>query len=164
MRKTLTSSVLSLGLVAALAGTASAGGSPGSLGVGAEYTILGLGGVSVNYDAGDFHAGGFFGYYDTNGGNEKDVDLGGRFFYHLHSTAMSDFSLGGNVGLQIVDPDPGDSATIVEIDLAAQMRVFLQSNVAASLTLGAGIATADGDAFAVTGSTLGSVGLHYYFF
>lgn len=160
---------LSLALTGALASPALAGGSSGSIGVGAEFTLGGIGGASVNYDAGMFHAGGFVGYYDADFEGDPDgadvIDIGGRFFYHLHSTAMSDFSVGAQLGFQNLDfPDPVDDATIVEIDLGAQIRAFVASNVAISGTLGIAILAADGDGFALTGDPLGAVGLHYYFF
>lgn len=160
--------VSSLALTAALASPALAGGSGGTLGVGAEYTLAGIGGPSINYDAGMFHAGGFVGYYDAGFRDpELDaLDLGGRFFYHLHSTAMSDFSLGAGLGLQFqdyVDPDV-DSATVLEIDVGAQIRAFIVSNVAVSGTIGLAILTADADGLGLTGDALGSVGIHYYFF
>lgn len=167
MRKNLIAA-LSLALTAALASPALAGGSSGSIGVGAEYTLNGIGGVSVNYDAGMFHAGGFVGYYDNGFGDpDADVlDIGGRFFWHLHSTAMSDFGVGGGLGLQFIDPeDPdNDEATVLEVDLGAQVRAFVASNVAISGTLGLAILGADADGLGFTGDPLGAVGLHYYFF
>lgn len=169
MRKNLVSTVLSVAVLIGLSGVAAAGGSAGSFGVGAEYTLLGVGGASVNYDQGDFHVGGFMGYR-SDGPNDNDdryeLDLGGRFFYHLHSTAMSDFSLGGQVAIQMLDdalPDDQD-ATIFEVDLGAQIRVFVASNVALSATVGLALATADADEVQISGNVVGNVGIHYYFF
>ncbi len=169
MRKILSTSALSTALLLGLSGVAAAGGSPGSLGVGAEYTLLGIGGASVNFDQGDFHAGGFFGYRSDGPSTDDEnyeLDLGGRFFYHLHSTAMSDFSLGGQLGLQLLnDALPGgEDATVVEIDLGAQIRVFVVSNVALSATVGLAIGTADAEEVQVRGNVIGDVGIHYYFF
>lgn len=165
--RTILAAALSLATLT-VAAPAWAGGSEGSIGVGAEYTLLGTGGLSVNYDAGAFHAGGFIGYYKdvAPAVGEWDLDLGGRFFFHVHETAMADFSLGGQLGIQLQNNvgAPDNDFTIVTIDLGAQIRVFLQSNVALSATLGVGIATADGDGFALTGGTIGSAGIHYYFF
>src|SRR5689334_5911210 len=63
IRTMLKTSILAAVLVASTAGLAHAGGQPGSIGVGAEFQINDLaGGASVNYDAGDFHVGGFFGF------------------------------------------------------------------------------------------------------
>ena len=94
MRNTLKTSLVLL----ALSTPAYAGGQEDSLGVGDEYMMNGLsGGVSVNYDLGKMHFGGFLGYFnngDEMGDDTSDYTLGGRFFYHLHSTAMSDFGVG----------------------------------------------------------------------
>lgn len=169
MRKNLISMAASAALLASLASPALAGGSAGSIGVGAEYTMLGIGGVSMNYDAGAFHAGGFLGYRDDGilGDPARDeIHLGGRFFYHVHSTAMSDFGVGAGLGLAILDyeADGVDSNTVLSLDIGAQTRAFIASNVAVSLTFGFTIETADGDALALHGDLLGVGGVHYYFF
>src|SRR5690242_15810320 len=96
MKQTMLAAIL----VLASAGTASAGGQPGSVGVGAEYQLSGIGGLSVNYDAGRFHAGGFLGYADPAGGNNTTVNIGGRFFFHVATSALSDFSIGGGLGIR----------------------------------------------------------------
>jgi hypothetical protein len=94
MRKNLISIIAFAALVAA-AGTASAGGQAGSIGVGAETDIRGVGGLSVNYDVGMFHAGGFLFFSDDAIADDvTQFGVGGRFYYHLHSTAMSDFGVG----------------------------------------------------------------------
>ena len=158
--------LLAVAFLFALSSPAWAGGSAGSFGVGAEYTSLGVGGVSVNYDGGAFHAGGFLGYYDGGTfGNNNDVEFGGRFYYHIHSTSMSDFGLGGQLGLRTYDnPAPADNFLGVYIDLGAQVRVFLSSNVALSAGLGLTIASGDADGVALTGDPVGTLGFHYYFF
>jgi hypothetical protein len=163
MRKIL-SSAMALAVLG-VAAPAMAGGSQGSIGVGATYSLEGIGGASAMYDGGQFHAGGFFGYYDPAGDDNSDLDLGGEFWFHLHSTAMSDFGVGGRLALQFQDRGGGDAdATIAEIDLGAQMRVFVVSNVALSATMGAAILTADGEGFSITGDIIGVAGIHYYFF
>jgi hypothetical protein len=163
------------------AGIAHAGGQEGSVGVGAEYQLSGLGGPSVNYDAGAFHAGGFFAFYDQKGANNTVFEFGGRFYYHLHSTAMADFGLGGGIGLANV-PDVvvggmgTGSSTLLFVEPGFQIRLFLASNVALSATAGLMIGTADADGVAVTGQAFGGgttlngigfsggAGIHYYFF
>lgn len=163
------------------AGIAHAGGQEGSVGVGAEYQLSGLGGASVNYDAGAFHAGGFFAFYDQSGRNNTVFTLGGRFYYHVHSTAMSDFGVGGGIGLASI-PDMltgatgNGSQTFVFVEPGFQIRVFVASNVALSVSGGLMIGTADADAVAVTGQSFsgggalkgvgftGGAGIHYYFF
>jgi hypothetical protein len=169
--------------VAALAARADAGGAPNTIGVGAEDELSGLGGASLNYDAGQFHLGGFIGYAD-DGNNNSDFEIGGRFFYHLHSTAMSDFSVGGGLGLASDKRAAGmggtmtTRATFVFVEPSFQIRLFVASNVALSFTGGITIGAADaqgygltaqgvgGGSFSVNGNVgfLGGAGVHYYFF
>ena len=174
---------LLLAAVIALAGTgtASAGGTEGSIGVGAEFAINGgTGGLSMNYDAGKFHVGGFLGFADGGGNNDTDYTLGGRFFYHIGSTAMSDFGIGGTLGLLSIDDRMGgDRAQLMFLEPSFQIRMFLASNVALSFSAGIviGFVDADGIAlgaqnvgFAAAGTTgalggvvTGTAGVHYYF-
>lgn len=148
------------------AGVASAGGSKGSLGVGGEQQISGLGGISANYDMGEFHVGGFLFFSDDGGEDDTDVGLGARFFYHVHSTAMADFGVGGSFGLGLVgDRAPGDNnTTLVFIEPGFQARAFVASNVALSFTGGLTIGTADAEGMTVTAQPTGAAGFHYYFF
>ena len=159
-------------LVMAASGLARAGGQSGSIGVGAEFMLDnvspngGTGGASVNYDAGAFHAGGFFGFLDLKGGDNTDWSIGGRFFYHVHSTAMSDFSLGGALGVHsyhtmgMMD----NTNTDVFLEPGAQIRLFLASNVAISATVGVVVGVADASGVvAITGQDI-TGGIHYYFF
>lgn len=164
-------------------GTALAGGQSGTIGVGVESNINGeTGGVSANYDGGKFHVGGFFGYADAPGPNNSDFSLGGRFYYHVHSTAMSDFGLGIGIGLASIDGFMDNQMRDVRhldlfIEPSAQIRLFLAANVALSFTLGIVVATADADGVAFGGQGLASsnngftagaptalAGIHYYFF
>jgi hypothetical protein len=147
-------------------GTAVAGGSEGSLGVGAEYQLSGLGGMSGSYDMGQFHIGGFLGFQDDGGDDDTDIDIGARFFYHLHSTAMSDFSVGGSVGIGFRGDgnDMTDNATLLFIEPGIQTRAFVASNVALSFTAGLIIATSDAEGIAITGQPVFAGGVHYYFF
>src|SRR5258705_7173758 len=95
----LKTTLLTAALVMATSALARAGGQSGSIGVGAEFQLSGLGGASLNYDAGDFHVGGFLGFDDGPMNDDTVWDVGARFYYHLHSTAMSDFSVGGSLGI-----------------------------------------------------------------
>lgn len=169
--------VSSLGLVALGAGTAFAGGSEGSLGVGAEGQLSGLGGISASYDMGQFHVGGFLGFDDDGGTDDTDIAIGGRFYYHLHSTAMSDFGIGGSVGIGFFGDGNNntDNATVVYIEPGLQIRAFIASNVALSFTAGVSLATSDADGLRIGGQGIGvvdetlltpsgSAGVHYYFF
>jgi hypothetical protein len=163
----MTKTLLAAVIVCASAGTASAGGQPGSFGVGAEFQLSGIGGLSANYDAGKFHVGGFLGFFDPRGVNNTTVDIGGRFFYHVASTAMSDFSIGGSLGIQSIYANPGDvnSARLTNLFLepSFQIRAFLASNVAVSFTGGIEIGAVDASEVNVTGNIIGEAGVHYYF-
>ncbi len=174
MKKT---SLFAAMLVLGVAGAADAGGQAGSIGVGAEYQISGLGGVSLNADQGDFHVGGFVGFNDGGDADDTIVSLGARFFYHVHSTSMSDFGIGGSFGLVSLPEPPGDNDRLlgVYIEPSAQIRLFLASNVALSATLGVVIGVVDAEGVAITGQTIGGsatddfglsggAGIHYYFF
>jgi hypothetical protein len=167
MRKML-SSAMALAVLG-VAAPAMAGGSQGSIGVGGQFSLAGIGGGSVVYDGGQFHAGGIAGFYDpdpTEGADASGLDIGGEFWFHLHSTAMSDFGVGGRLLMQFTDFDDDaiEDETLAEIDIGAQFRAFIVSNVALSATIGAAIFTADGDGFYLTGDIVGVGGLHYYFF
>jgi hypothetical protein len=172
-------SLLAAVILAASASVASAGGQAGSLGVGAEFQLSGLGGPSINYDAGQFHLGGFFSFFDPEGPNNTVFELGARFFYHVHSTAMSDFSLGGNFGLASIPTGAmpnDDRSTDVYLEPAFQIRLFLASNVALSFTGGITIGLIDAGGASVQGQGIsgspgfdlagfsGGAGIHYYFF
>jgi hypothetical protein len=163
MRKTLlVASIISASAFAS-ARPASAGGIPGSIGVGAEFQLSGIGGLSANFDTGKFHVGGFLGYFDPRGPNNVTVDVGGRFFYHVASTATADFSLGGSLGIQSIDPGTGNRATNVFIEPSFQIRAFIVSNVALSFTGGLEIGAADASEVNLTGNISGEAGIHYYF-
>jgi len=163
------------------AGAASAGGSKGSIGVGGEATLgsigidLGggnaittrLGGLSANYDAGEFHVGGFLGFSDGGGDDDTDVLLGARFYYHLHSSPSADFGVGGGLGLGFF----GDRTTLVDdnqtamlIEPGVQVRAFVQSNVALSFTAGLTLGLVDAEGVAISAQPLAAAGVHYYFF
>ena len=172
--------------VLVLASTAYAGGQKGSIGVGAEYELSGVGGASVNYDAGMFHVGGFLSFQDPPGPNNTVYEIGGRFFYHMHTTAMSDFGIGGGLGLESVPNNPGPMGmsngrqTFMFFEPSFQIRLFLASNVAMSFTGGLSIGVVDASGVLITGQGatggsvafdpaagvgfLGGAGIHYYFF
>lgn len=159
MKKTLLAAII----VFASAGTASAGGVAGSIGVGAEFQLSGIGGLSANFDAGRFHVGGFFGYFDPRGPDNSTVDVGGRFFYHVASTASADFGLGGSLGIQSAVNGAGDRVSNVFIEPSFQIRAFIVPNVALSFTGGIEIGAADASELNLTGNIIGEGGIHYYF-
>jgi len=149
-----------------LVASASASSVEGEVGVGAEFQLSGLGGPSVSYDGGTYHVGGFFGFSDGGGDDDTDMSIGGRFFYHVHSTAMSDFGLGGSLGIGFI----GDRSDAVDDDQngfylepGAQIRAFFCENIALSFTVGISVAAGDAEGTAITGQTTGSGGVHYYF-
>jgi hypothetical protein len=150
-------------LMLAAAGVAEAGGQPGSIGVGAEAQLSGLSGASMNYDAGDFHVGAFLGFHDPGGPDDDALVLGGRFFYHLHSTTSSDFGLGGTIGIGSQN-SPGDRLTLLYLEPGFQIRMFLASNVALSFNAGVSIGVMDADNVDLGGQLNAGAGIHYYFF
>lgn len=171
-RMTKTSFLIPLFLATATT-AASAGGQAGSLGVGAEAQLSGITGISVNYDAGRFHAGGVTRYYDPAGPNNSVFEIGGRFYYHLHSTAMADFSLGAGIGLASVPATQDSRDEYVYLEPGFQIRMFIASNVALSFTgglmLGLFDAADETEAGLASGLDLagqfnGIAGVHYYFF
>lgn len=171
MKKT---SLAALVLMLAAVGTAEAGGQEGSIGVGAEFGLssigggvtgpsVGVGGASLNFDGGAFHVGGFLSLSDGGDDDDTNYGLGGRFFYHVHSSSMSDFGIGGTLGMISLD-SPADRATLVFLEPSVQVRLFIASNVALSFTTGIAIGLVDADGFVLGGQTTGSAGFHYYFF
>ena len=149
-------------LVLASSGTARAGGQPGSIGVGAELQLSNLGGVSVNFDAGKFHVGGFLGFDDPAGADNDTIDVGARFFYHVASTAMSDFSVGGGLGIESANSMGGRNTSLF-LEPSFQIRAFVVSNVALSFTGGISIGAIDASRVRIVGDFTGTAGVHYYF-
>jgi hypothetical protein len=161
MKKILAAAILT---VAATAGTASAGGAANTIGVGTEFQLSGVGGLSVNYDAGKFHAGGFVGLADPTGPSNTQFDIGGRFFFHVAATASADFSVGGSIGIRNQGQGAGnDSTTGVFIEPGFQIRAFIVPNVALSFTGGLSIGAADADGLILDSQIIGIGGVHYYF-
>jgi hypothetical protein len=124
----------------------------GGLGVGGTVFLSGLAGPEVVYDFGAWHLNGMVGFRSVpNGFGNRDTDFvfGVGGWYHLHIGENSDFSLGGNFGLETFSPGgnpmnanpPG--ATGFEFEPGAQIRAFITPNVA--LHGGLGIVLAFGD-------------------
>ncbi|MEO8842236.1 MAG: hypothetical protein ABI591_30905 [Kofleriaceae bacterium] len=157
-------------VVLGFAGAANAGGQAGSIGVGAEYQMSGVGGLSVVYDAGLFHLGGMIGFDDPAGANNTVFQLAGEFYYHVHHSAFADFGLGGSLGFNSVPVAAmgmNQRNTDVYLEPGFQIRAFLSSNVALSATAGLVIGTVDDSRVAITGQNVGAaggVGIHYYFY
>jgi hypothetical protein len=160
MKQTL----LAATMVFASVGTATAGGMPNSIGVGMEAQISQAGGISVNYDAGKFHAGGFLSFADPDGDNNSRFELGGRFFFHVASTASSDFSVGGGLGLRNTGNGAGNGSTSeLFFEPGFQIRAFITPNVALSFTAGFSIGALDRHDVVLDGGLTGLAGVHYYF-
>jgi hypothetical protein len=151
----------------AVTGSAWAGGSPNSLGVGAEAVFTGddgIGGISANYDMGALHFGGYLGIADPAGADNTSLQLGGRFFYHVHSSAMADFGVGGTLAYANVPAGGGEKADLVYLVPGFQIRAFVASNVALSFSSGIALGLGDADGVALNGQLTSSAGIHYYFF
>ncbi len=165
MTKILSCSVFLATLVVA-ASPALAGGSKGAIGVGGEIQLSGVTGVAVNYDAGQFHVGGLVGVFDPDGPNNGSIDLGGHFYWHLASTAMSDFSIGGAIGMafdRLGNPS-GDTGSFVYLEPGFQIRAFIAANVALSFTGGLSLGVGDDKSLSLNADPTGAIGVSYYFF
>ncbi len=169
----LTALALVLAVPALVASPAAANDSVG-LGVGVESSLAvpdGLGAVSngaaVTYQAGQFHVQGMLGFHDNG---STVVNLGGRFMWHMHSTATSDFSLGGGLGIINVDnAGPGDDgSTFIALELGGQIRAFVTPNVSLNAMLGIAYLMVDEEAgddlLGLTGNLVGGFGATYFFF
>jgi hypothetical protein len=165
MRKTILLATL---LVLGTSSTALAGGKEGTIGVGAELGLNGeTGGASMNYDAGMFHLGGFLGFHDDGGTDDTDYTFGGRFYYHLHDTTMSDFGIGGMIGFFSADTRGmvnADRESRLYFEPGIQIRAFVSNNVALSFTAGISFGLVDADGADIDGQFMALGGVHYYFF
>ena len=180
----MTKTTMFVAILLASGGVAQAGGQSGSFGLGAEAELNGIGGVSANYDAGKFHAGAMFGFrrVDQGGQANTETDIGARFYFHIHSTAMSDFGVGGMLGIASVPVGGGMGGnptrqTDVFLEPGFQIRLFVASNVALSFAAGLSIGLSDATTTAIAGQGIGiststrqsigldgGAGVHYYFF
>jgi hypothetical protein len=165
MTKILTCTAFTAALLAS--STAFAGGSKGSIGVGADTPLAGgvLPEAALDFDAGAFHVGGGLGVQNPQGPNNTVVDVSGHFWFHVHSTAMSDFSVGGDVLFQSIGQGAGNgTSTNVFLEPGAQIRAFIASNVALSFTLGMSIGVGDSSDFFFGARPYADAGFRYFFF
>ena len=131
------------------------------VGVGVESMLSGPSGPTVVYQAASFHAEGILGLFDRA---NTTILLAGRFYYQLHSGELSDFSLGGGLGLLNIDT-PGDNETDIHLEAGAKIRVFLAPNVALSSSLGLALVVDEGgDTAIIAGRLQGTMGITYFFF
>jgi hypothetical protein len=111
---------------------------------------------------GRFHVDGLFGFSHRDTSN---FDLGVRGWYHIHAASSADFSLGGGFGLISWKPSPGSRQTDFEMQIGAQVRAFIVSNVGLLASLGMAFYFPDSGSstFAIGGDVTASLGIAYYF-
>jgi hypothetical protein len=169
MRKTIISTTIASAVLLAAA-PAFAGGSSGSFGAGVDVPLAsgdgnGLAEASLDYDGGKFNAGGGLGIADPDGPHNTQVDVSGHFYFHVASSAMADFGIGGDILFQSLQngPAPG-TTTDVFLDPGIQVRAFIASNVALVFTAGLSIGVGDSSAIFFGGNPVADAGFRYYFF
>jgi hypothetical protein len=125
---------------------------------------LGVSGLSLAYDAGPWHLDTLFGLSKNEGpgdASRPSFVIGGRFWFHVHRSANSDFSVGGGLAFDHLGPS---HQTVVAIEGGAQLRAFIVSNVALAFSAGLGIDTIDRSQVIVGGQFVGTAAVHYYFY
>jgi hypothetical protein len=153
------------------AGGGGAGGGTG-FGLGVQAMLAGPNGPTFVYQAQSFHIAAIFafdtGVEDNFNFSFDEVNVGGRFFYEVHSGELSDFSLGGGFGIS--DDGGGNDDIDIYFEGAAQIRAFIVPNVAVNTSLGI-VVEIDGDdnndddlELAFTGQIQAFFGLTYFFF
>lgn len=149
-------------------------GRAGGIGLGAEsMAITGTAGDTIGptgaafvFDRPSWHVAGLLAM-DSQGAT--DLFVGGRFFYHLHQGTMSDFSVGGGLGiLSFGDDGPGNNdRTDIVVEGATQLRAFVTPNVAIGASVGVGFVIVDDDNgddyFVLGGQVLTAAGIWYFF-
>ena len=136
----------------------------GQFGLGIADTLGGPTGINGVFDGGPWHAEVTLSLASTGpGDNTSRFNLGGHGWFHLHSGASSDFSVGGGLSYERIDPPGPASGSVVGIDLGFQIRAFVTSNVAVSATGGLQVLTGDDDGFVLGGQPVGAFGLTYFF-
>jgi hypothetical protein len=141
----------------ALTGTANA--QPGrGLGVGAGGMLDGPVGAMLVYDAGAWHMDALLGVTSSSG--NTDFDIGARFWFHVHSLADADFSVGGGLGVS----DVGNN-TFVDLEAGAHIRAFIVPNVSLGGSVGINVLLGDGEGFVLRGQRgfTGGMNFIYYF-
>ena len=141
-------------------------GGAGGLGIGVAAMLTGLSGASVAYDGGPWHLDSMISFAKADGpspGNRLVFGLGGRFWFHLHKTSSSDFSVGGGLGFLHNGPAGDDDDTVVSLEGGILLRAFIASNVALGVSAGLGIVSVDRTQVGLDGQFIGAAGIHYYF-
>jgi hypothetical protein len=115
---------------------------------------------------GQFHVEGLFGLYHNAG---TDFDLAARGWYHLHATSSADFSVGAGLGFtrRRNNLPAGETSAQwdFEMEIGAEIRAFIVSNVALLGSLGMGIYVPDtgNTVLNISGNLTGTIGVAYYF-
>jgi hypothetical protein len=114
---------------------------------------------------GQFHVEGLFGLYHQNG---TDFDMAARGWYHVHAASSADFSVGAGLGFTRRRNTPAGLTSAqwdFEMELGAQIRAFIVSNVALLGSVGLGLYIPDtgNTVVNISGNLTGTVGLAYYF-
>ena len=121
-------------------------------------------GPAFVYDFGKFRIDALFALgTDYFAGQDLDLNLAGRFFYVLHDAGSADFSIGGGFGLKYFDRGNNNDGTGFFIELGAQIRAFLVTNVALHGTFGLILGLNDCEGVAIAGGVLGTFGVTYFF-
>lgn len=158
---------LSSSAFAQTAAPASHGRGPG---VGGVAMLNGAQGGLFTYGTTNWHVDALFGLQHV--ASSTNFDLGGRFWWHVHSAAFSDLSLGGGVGILRWDNDGnGDDDLDVALQIGAQMRVFIVPNVALLGDLGVGAYFGNDDNIVIGAQSIGgsssylqgNLGIAYFF-
>jgi hypothetical protein len=110
---------------------------------------------------GRFHIDGLVGLTHTA---NTDFDLAIKGWYHVHAAPSADFSLGAGFGFRSYKPGP-DRQTDFILELGAQIRAFIVSNVAMIGSVGMGVYLPDTGSSTIRfgGQLVGSLGVAYYF-
>lgn len=131
------------------------------LGVGVESMLSGPSGPTLVYQTPSYHVEGILGVFDRA---NTTFLVAGRFYYQVHSGELSDFSIGGGLGLVNTD-GPGNNETDIHLEAGAKIRVFLAPNVALSSSLGMAVVADDAnDTAIIAGRLQGTMGITYFFF
>jgi hypothetical protein len=115
---------------------------------------------------GRFHVDGLFGLYHNTG---TDFDLAARGWYHVHAASSADFSVGAGLGFtrrrNNLPAGQTSAQWDFEMELGAQVRAFIVSNVALLGSVGLGLYIPDtgNTVVNISGNLTGTVGLAYYF-
>jgi hypothetical protein len=117
--------------------------------------------VTWGDSGGRFHLDGLFGLRHTSA---TDFDLGVRGWYHIHAASSADFSLGLGLGM-VRRGGAAGAQWDFEMEIGAQIRAFIVSNVALLGSVGMALYVPDtGDTvIQFSGNLVGTLGAAYFF-